>query len=287
MPRDENSRGSIHRRSLLRPLDTLMLLREAQWPLLEVRPTSVRIVETLSLSVQRFEVPYVPTSEETVKRMLEIAEVGPGDVVYDLGCGDGRILIMAVEEFGAKGAVGYEIRNEMYKAALSRIEYRGLKGRIRLYNEDLFEANLSEATVITLYLNGSVNDRLKPKLEREARPGTRVVSHDFEIHGWQPIKKENYRGDTIYLYVIPEAFHTPKILRKLNSDLLRLQAILHEDYLDLEKVFTSMDDGTYVIIDGKYVYRRGCRGDKAIISVWTKPMGEPGARCLFNAPIFL
>lgn len=108
--------------------------------------------------------------------------------------------------------MGYEIGKEMYKAVLSRIEHRGLKGRIRLVNGDLFEANLSEATVITLYLNGSVNERLKPKLEREARPGTRVVSHDFEIHRWQPIKKENYRGDTIYLYVIPEAFHASKTL---------------------------------------------------------------------------
>ena len=110
-------------------------------------------MEAPSLSVQRFEVPYVPTSEETVKRMLEIAEVGPGDMAYDLGCGDGRIPIMAVEEFGAKGAVGYEIRKEIYKAALSRIEHRGLKGKIRLFNEDLFEADLSKATVVTLYPN--------------------------------------------------------------------------------------------------------------------------------------
>lgn len=213
MSRDENSRGSRDRRPLLPPLDALILLRQVQWPLVEVRrPTSIRTVETPSLSVQRYEVPYVPTSEETAKRMLEIAEVGPADVVYDLGCGDGRILIMAVEGVGAKGAVGYEIRKEMYKAVLSRIEHRGLKGRIRLVNGDLFEADLSEATVITLYLNGSVNERLKPKLEREARPGTRVVSHDFEIHRWQPIKKENYRGDTIYLYVIPEAFHASKTL---------------------------------------------------------------------------
>lgn len=104
MSRDENSRGSRDRRPLLPPLDALILLRQVQWPLVEVRrPTSIRTVETPSLSVQRYEVPYVPTSEETAKRMLEIAEVGPADVVYDLGCGDGRILIMAVEGVGAKG----------------------------------------------------------------------------------------------------------------------------------------------------------------------------------------
>ncbi|KPV64915.1 MAG: putative cobalt-precorrin-6Y C(15)-methyltransferase (decarboxylating) [Candidatus Bathyarchaeota archaeon BA1] len=204
--RDQNPRGSIDRRSLIRPFDTLLLLREGQWPLVEVRPTSIRIMETPSPSIQRFKVPYVPTSMETAKRMLEIAKVGSEDVVYDLGCGDGRILILAVEEFGAKGAVGYEIRKELYKSTQLRIEHRGLQGRIRLVNGDLFEADLSKATVITLYLNGSANERLKPKLERETRPGTRVVSHDFEISEWQPTRKEILYGDTIYLYVVPEAF---------------------------------------------------------------------------------
>jgi len=140
----------------------------------------------------RMDAPYVPTSPEIVKRMLEIAHVRPKDTVFDLGCGDGRILIMAVEESRAKRAVGYEIKKELYKATLSRIEHQGLKDRIRLVNGDMFKADLSEATVITLYLNSSANERLKPKLERETRPGTRVVSHDFEIRGWQPTRKKAF-----------------------------------------------------------------------------------------------
>ncbi len=194
---------------------------------------------------------------------------------------------MAVEEFGARGAVGYEVRKELYKAALSRIRYRRLEDKIRLFNGDLFDADLSEATVVALYLNGSVNEQLKPKLEREARPGTRVVSHDFEIRGWQPVKKENHRGDTVHLYIIPEDFKAPKLLRKLNGDLLRLQAVLRQNYADLEETFTRMNNGTYVVINGRYVYRRGWGREKAIISVWTKPMEESNAKCLYNAPVFL
>jgi tRNA A22 N-methylase len=137
--------------------------------------------------------------------MLEIAEVGPDDTLYDLGCGDARILITAVEKFGAKKAVGYEIKKDVYKIALSTVESHKLKRRIKIINGDLFNADISKATVITLYLTGSGNEELKPKLERETRPGARIVSHDFEIHGWKPIKKENYRGDTLYLYRIPES----------------------------------------------------------------------------------
>ena len=150
--------------------------------------------------------PYVPTSYETVRKMLKTARVGPGDVVYDLGCGDGRILITAVKEFGAKKAVGYEIKRDLYKFALSEVERQGLRGKIRLVNGDLFEADLSEATVITLYLNTSTNKRLKPKLERETRDGTRIVSHAYQLMGWRPTKKEGFAFRTIYLYTVPEAF---------------------------------------------------------------------------------
>jgi len=190
------------------------------------------------LSHINIDVPFVPTLQETVERMLEIAGVGPRDFVYDLGCGDGRILVAAVEGFEAKGAVGYEVREELYKEALSRIEGRGLRGRVELFNEDLFKADLSEATVITLYLNHSVNSRLRPKLEREVRPGTRVVSHDFEIKGWYPVRRERCRGDTIYLYVVPEALDMLETLEKKNKNLLRLQSVLHRGYLELREALT-------------------------------------------------
>ena len=150
-------------------------------------------------------VPYYPTPPKIVRRMLKMAKVGPGDVVYDLGCGDGRILIMAVKEFGADRAVGYEMREDLSGSALSEIRHQGLHGRVKLVNGNLFDADLYEATVITLYLDNSTNERLKPKLGKEARAGTRIVSHAFEIKGWKAARKKKIHGDTIYLYTVPES----------------------------------------------------------------------------------
>jgi len=148
--------------------------------------------------------PYLPTPPEIVRRMLKIARVGPGDVVYDLGCGDGRILITAVQEFGADRAVGFETWEDLCRAALAEIERQGLQSRVKLVNGDLFDADLYEATVITLYLDESTNQRLKPKLERTARVGTRIVSYAYEIKGWRAAKKIKRHGDTVYLYIVPD-----------------------------------------------------------------------------------
>jgi len=120
-------------------------------------------------------------------------------------CGDGRILITAVKEFKAKKAVGYEIMERIYGDAVQEIERHGLKEKITLVKGDLFKADLSEATVITLYLNGSANQRLRPKLEKETRAGVRVVSHDFYMEGWRAEREERFKGDDIYLYVLPGA----------------------------------------------------------------------------------
>jgi len=138
--------------------------------------------------------------------MLEIAQAGPDDVVYDLGCGDARILITAVKEFGVKKAVGYEANKVFYEMALSQVEYHNLKHRIKLIQDDLFNADLSEATIITLYLTSYTIGQLKPKLEKEVRVGARIVSHDFEIVGWRSLRRESFYGDTIYLYLAPNAF---------------------------------------------------------------------------------
>jgi len=151
--------------------------------------------------------PYLPTPPETVRRMLKTAWVGPGDVVYDLGCGDGRILITAVKEFGADRAVGYEIRGHLCTVALAEIERQGLQSRVKLLNRDLFEADLSEATVITFYLNRSTNQHLKPKLERETRDGTRIVSYVYQLVGWRPTKKKWVDLGAIYLYTVPESIN--------------------------------------------------------------------------------
>jgi len=152
-------------------------------------------------------VPYVPTPYAVVRAMLKLANVGPEDVVYDLGCGDGRIVLMAAKEFGVKKAVGIEKDPDRYKVALTRVREEGLEGRVEIKLGDFFEENISEATVVTLFLLTSVNEMLKPKLERELKPGTRIVSHEFRIPGWKPekvidVRDENGLSHVVYLYVV-------------------------------------------------------------------------------------
>lgn len=132
--------------------------------------------------------------------MLELAKIMPNDVVYDLGCGDGRILIAAVKDFDAKGAVGYEINPSLYQTASDNIKKCNLEDRIDLFNEDLFNADLSKATVVTLYLTSWANEKLRPKLEDEIQLGTRIISHDFSIHGWRSKAKDGFQGHAIYVY---------------------------------------------------------------------------------------
>ncbi len=148
--------------------------------------------------------PYVPSEPYIVRRMLELAEVGPKDVVVDLGCGDGRILIAAVKAFHARRAVGYEMDRGLYKQAVSAVKKQGLMHQITVVNDDLLQADLSDATVITLYLTTAGNTRLRPKFEAEAYAGTRIISHAFTIPGWTPAlvaKCEVPYGPFLYLYV--------------------------------------------------------------------------------------
>lgn len=154
--------------------------------------------------------PFVPSQHTIVQRMLEIGQVDSNDVLFDLGCGDGRILIMAVKDFGAKKAVGYEMRKDLYENVLQEVKKQQLEDRIKVVNDDLLKADISEATIITLYLTTSGNDKLKPKLSGEAKAGTRVVSHDFDFNGWSYLKKEGFSGHTIYLYKLPDAFKEEK-----------------------------------------------------------------------------
>ncbi|MEM0001858.1 MAG: protein-lysine N-methyltransferase [Desulfurococcaceae archaeon] len=151
-------------------------------------------------------VPFVPTPYPVVRAMLKLANAGPEDVVYDLGCGDGRILVVAVKEFNVKKAIGVEIDREKYKLAVSRIREEGIDGRAEVIHGDFFETNISDATVVTLFLLTSVNEMLKPKLEKELKDGARVVSHEFRIPGWRPEKIIEVRDDngllhTVILYV--------------------------------------------------------------------------------------
>lgn len=150
-----------------------------------------------------YDVPYVPTPQEVVEGMLELAQVKKTDVVYDLGCGDGRIVITAAKKYGARG-VGVDINPERIKEAEENARKAGVTDRVRFIQGDLFKADIHEATVVTLYLLSSVNLKLRPKLLSELRPGTRVVSNTFDMGDWKPDKQTEVNGRTLYYWVIPK-----------------------------------------------------------------------------------
>jgi len=138
--------------------------------------------------------------------MLEAAQTKAGEVVYDLGCGDGRVLVIAAQKFGAR-AVGVEISPKQVETANENIRRNGLQDRARVIKGDLMETDLREADVVTLYLLTSSNEIIRPLLEKQLKPGARVVSHDFEVKGWKPVRVEKIgahnRMHPIYVYEMP------------------------------------------------------------------------------------
>ena len=150
-------------------------------------------------------VPYVPTPDEVVDKMLTMAKVGKDDVVYDRGCGDGRIVITAARKYGARG-VGIDLNPERIREANENLRKARVGDRVKFMVGDLFEADFSEATVVTLYLLPQVNAALRPQLWRQLKVGTRVVSHAFDMGPeWPPERTEAIDGRTLYLWTITEA----------------------------------------------------------------------------------
>ena len=145
---------------------------------------------------------YVPTPEAVVNAMLEVARVTRNDVVYDLGCGDGRIVIAAAKKYGSRG-VGIDIDPQRLAEARANALSAGVADRVEFRQEDLFEADIREATVVTLYLLPSLNLRLLPKLERDLRPGTRLVSHAFDMGDWTPEQHLEIDGRHVYFWKLP------------------------------------------------------------------------------------
>ncbi|MCS7023605.1 MAG: class I SAM-dependent methyltransferase [Bryobacteraceae bacterium] len=189
-----------------------------KWPIQIVSPLAVLALFASSAWAQNAQpkrapdVPYVPTTEEAVQAMLELAGVQKNDVVYDLGCGDGRIVIAAAKKYGARG-VGIDINPERIKEARENAKKAGVEHLVRFEENDLFEADIREATVVTLFLLSSINLKLKPKLLAELKPGTRVVSNTFDMGDWKPDREahvggndneDGYLSRKLFLWLIPE-----------------------------------------------------------------------------------
>jgi SAM-dependent methyltransferase len=146
------------------------------------------------------DVPFVPTPQVVVDEMLRVAAVGPQDVVYDLGSGDGRVVITAAKKFGARG-VGVELDDHLVIQSEEAARQAGVEQRVKFLHQDLFKTDLSEASVITMYLLPAVNRRLRPQL-LDLRPGTRIVAHDFDLDDWKPDQTTTVRKN-VFLWVVP------------------------------------------------------------------------------------
>jgi ribosomal protein L11 methylase PrmA len=153
---------------------------------------------------------FVPTPQDVVEKMLDMAKVKKGDVLYDLGSGDGRIAITAAKKYGIK-ATGIDIDPERIREATENARKAGVTDLVQFRQEDLFKANFKDATVVTLYLLPDLNVKLRPKLWNELKPGTRIVSHQFEMGKWKPEKKLESNGRTIYFWTVPAKDKRPKL----------------------------------------------------------------------------
>ena len=166
-------------------------------------PADTAQVATQEAPARRPDVIYVPTPDEVVEAMLQVANVTKDDIVYDLGSGDGRIPVTAAKKYGAR-AVGIDIDPQRIKEANENVAKNGVGDKVKILNADLFTTDISEATVVTLYLLPSLNVKLMPKLMKELKPGTRIVSHAFDMGDWKPEKELDVNGRKVYFWVIPK-----------------------------------------------------------------------------------
>ena len=163
----------------------------------------VTLARAPGLAAQGQDVPFLESPESVVETMLELAEVDSTDVVYDLGSGDGRIVITAAVRYAARG-VGIEIDPELIELSNENAREAGVADRVEFAEGDFFEADFSEATVLAIYLWPKVNRKLRPLMDEQLAPGTRVVSHRYPVQGWTPEQRVKVEGRWVYLYRIPE-----------------------------------------------------------------------------------
>ena len=166
-------------------------------------PSALAQAATQEAATRRPDVIFVPTPEEVVEAMLQVANVTKNDIVYDLGSGDGRIPVTAAKKYGAR-AVGIDIDPQRIKEANENVAKNNVGDKVKIMNADLFTTDISEATVVTLYLLPSLNVKLMPKLMKELKPGTRIVSHAFDMGDWKPEKELDVNGRKVYFWTIPK-----------------------------------------------------------------------------------
>ncbi len=172
---------------------------------LGVLPARAVLAQTATATAPRLDVPYVPTPQEVVDRMLALAKVGKNDVLYDLGCGDGRIVVTAARQLGARGT-GIDIDPVRIAEAQDNARKAGVDKRVSFKVGDLFQTDLSDASVVTLYLLPTINTRLRPRLWQQLKVGSRVVSHAFDMGPeWPAEKTASVEGRTIYYWTITDA----------------------------------------------------------------------------------
>jgi precorrin-6B methylase 2 len=190
----------------------MRLTRHRSLSLIVVLALTQAIAAQTQTTLRQPDVIYVPTRQAVVDAMLNVAKVKSGDVVYDLGCGDGRIVVSAAK-LGARG-IGIDIDPQRVAEANQNVQKSGVADRVRILNQDLFTTDLSEASVVTLYLLPVLNLKLRPILWKSLKPGTRIVSHDFDMGDWKPEQTINVDGATVFYWTI-----TPDLAKKADAEL--------------------------------------------------------------------
>lgn len=177
---------------------------QSRWSILVLLSTSTFAQTPMSVPEIDIHAPYVTTPHPVVDTMLALAHTGKKDVVYDLGCGDGRIVIAAAKQYGARG-VGIDINPELINEARTNAKREGVESLVEFKEQNVYDTDLKEATVVTLYLLPDINRKLVPKL-KNLKPGSRIVSHTFDLGDWKPVRTRKLADDTIFLWRIPRRF---------------------------------------------------------------------------------
>lgn len=181
------------------------------------------LIAPLASAAPRLDVPYVPTPHDVVHRMLEMADVQPDDRLIDLGSGDGRIVVAAAKDWNVQSALGIDLDPERIAEAHENARQAGVEDRVTFEQGDLFEKDISDATVLTMYLLTTVNERLRPVILDTLKPGTRVVSHSFGMGVWEPDEFDTVSGSTIYMWIVPAKVGGQWQLTTADGDDMRLQ----------------------------------------------------------------